>query len=143
MSTAPRIVFDTSTLVAVCIYPDREPAHIFRKALLRFEAVASPETLEEISIVLARPKFNAWRSAEQRQEWVKQYTMSVNEVASSVTITDCRDDKDNKFLELAVSSTASVIISSDDDLLDLHPYNGIQIITLRELSDRLLNRRLE
>ena len=138
MTSAPRIVFDTSTLVAVCIYPDREPAQIFRKALLKFEAVASPDTLEEVSAVLARPKFNAWRSAEQRREWVKQYAMSVDEVTPSVTIADCRDGKDNKFLELAVSSTASIIVSSDDDLLDLHPYHGIEIITLRELKERFL-----
>ena len=36
-------------------------------------------------------------------------------------ITDCRDPKDNKFLELAVSANASCIITGDKDLLILNP----------------------
>jgi hypothetical protein len=44
----------------------------------------------------------------------------------TVTITACRDEKDNKFLELAVSAEATHI---DDDLLTLHPFQGIAIIT--------------
>ena len=41
----------------------------------------------------------------------------------------CRAPKDNKFLELAISGQAEVIITSDKDLLILHPYQSIQIIT--------------
>jgi hypothetical protein len=48
------------------------------------------------------------------------------------TITDCRDPKDNKFLELAVSGKASAIISGDEDLLALHPFRDIPIFTLRD-----------
>jgi hypothetical protein len=32
---------------------------------------------------------------------------------------DCRDPKDNKYLELALTSGAATIVSSDGDLLDL------------------------
>ena len=41
----------------------------------------------------------------------------------------CRDPKDDKFLELAVSGRATHIISEDDDLLALHPFRGIAILT--------------
>ena len=52
------------------------------------------------------------------------------------TITACRDAKDNKFLELAVSGKADCIVSGDDDLLVLNSFRGIKILTLREyLSD--------
>ena len=51
-------------------------------------------------------------------EWV-----DVNE-----QITACRDPKDNKFLELAVSGRATHIITGDTDLLALHPFRGIQIV---------------
>ncbi len=44
------------------------------------------------------------------------------------TITACRDPKDDKFLELAVSGQADLIISSDNDLLVLHPFRGISIL---------------
>ena len=37
-------------------------------------------------------------------------------------ITECRDAKDNKFLELAVCGHATFLISGDKDLLVLHPF---------------------
>lgn len=44
-------------------------------------------------------------------------------------ITECRDVKDNKFLELAVSGQAACLISGDKDLLVLNPFRGIPILT--------------
>jgi predicted nucleic acid-binding protein len=44
-------------------------------------------------------------------------------------ITACRDAKDDKFLSLAVSGSASHIVSGDRDLLLLHPLRGIAIVT--------------
>jgi predicted nucleic acid-binding protein len=43
-------------------------------------------------------------------------------------VTDCRDPKDNKFLELALSGKATHIVSGDEDLLVLHPFRGILIL---------------
>jgi predicted nucleic acid-binding protein len=43
-------------------------------------------------------------------------------------VTDCRDKKDNKYLELALAAGASTIVSSDDDLLVLDPWRGIRIL---------------
>lgn len=40
-------------------------------------------------------------------------------------MTECRDVKDNTFLELALSGKATWIISGDADLLVLHPFRGI------------------
>ena len=45
------------------------------------------------------------------------------------TITDCRDPKDNKFLELALSASATALITGDADLLVLHPFQNISILT--------------
>ena len=44
-------------------------------------------------------------------------------------ITVCRDPKDNKFLELAVAGKANCIVTGDKDLLVLHPFRGINIIS--------------
>ena len=43
------------------------------------------------------------------------------------TITACRDPKDDKFLELAVSGQANLIISSDNDLLVLYWFFGMTV----------------
>ena len=45
------------------------------------------------------------------------------------TISECRDHRDNKFLELAVCGKADFIISGDEDLLVLNRFRNIQIIT--------------
>ncbi len=47
-------------------------------------------------------------------------------------VTDCRDSKDNKFLQLAVSGHATHLVTGDQDLLVLHPYRHIAILTARE-----------
>jgi len=54
-------------------------------------------------------------------------------MAEPVMITErivaCRDPTDDKFLELAVSGNADLILSGDKDLLTLHPFRGIPIVT--------------
>ena len=60
----------------------------------------------------------------------------VEMVEITETFTDCRDAKDNKFLELAVSGKADCIVSGDADLLVLNPFRGIPILTPREFLTR-------
>ena len=50
-------------------------------------------------------------------------------VVVTAVVSVCRDPKDDKFLELAVSGAATHIISGDDDLLSLHPFRGVAIIS--------------
>ncbi|MGN6802815.1 MAG: putative toxin-antitoxin system toxin component, PIN family [Ginsengibacter sp.] len=50
----------------------------------------------------------------------------------SERVNACRDPKDNKFLELAVAAKASCIITGDKDLLELHPFRGIPILTAND-----------
>ena len=44
-------------------------------------------------------------------------------------ITACRDPRDDKFLEVAVAGKADAIVSGDEDLLVLHPFAGIPILS--------------
>jgi uncharacterized protein len=44
-------------------------------------------------------------------------------------VTDCRDPKDDKYLELALAAGAETIVSSDDDLLTLHPWRDVRILS--------------
>jgi putative PIN family toxin of toxin-antitoxin system len=43
-------------------------------------------------------------------------------------IVACRDPKDDKFLEVAATGKADVVVSGDEDLLTLHPFAGIPIV---------------
>ncbi len=61
--------------------------------------------------------------------FVAQLIQDTTIVEVETVVTDCRDPKDNKFLELAVSGNATAIISGDRDLLLLHPFRDIVIVT--------------
>jgi uncharacterized protein len=54
----------------------------------------------------------------------------------SETITVCRDPKDDKLLEFAVSGAADFLVTGDKDLLILNPFRGVEIITPREFLER-------
>ncbi len=47
-------------------------------------------------------------------------------------IAECRDPKDDRFLELAVDGNATCIVSGDSDLLVLNPFRGVRILTPQE-----------
>ncbi len=44
-------------------------------------------------------------------------------------VKECRDPNDDKFSALALSGKASNVVSGDADLLALHPFRGIAIVT--------------
>ena len=48
----------------------------------------------------------------------------------------CRDPKDDKFLDVALAGGAHALITGDLDLLALHPFHGIPIVTPAEFLTR-------
>jgi predicted nucleic acid-binding protein len=49
-------------------------------------------------------------------------------VEPSRRITVCRDSNDDRFLDLAVAGRADALVTGDEDLLVLHPFEGIPIV---------------
>ncbi len=79
--------------------------------------------------MFARPKFAKYVAEGRGELILGLLTKSALQVEPTDRVTDCRDSKDNKYLELALAAGAKTIISSDDDLLVLHPWRGISIVT--------------
>lgn len=122
------IVFDASALVSAALKADSVP----ERALLRAQEVdvfaLSPAINREIVEVLSRPKFAQAIGMERRE-----YVLGIlrNEAIwfdPVLRVNDCRDPKDDKYLELALVSGAQTIVSGDDDLLVLHPWRGVHIL---------------
>lgn len=130
-----RLIFDTSTLIGAILKPKSLPAEVFYHAVRHHHLLASHETLGELIEVIQRDKFDRFRSREERLKVVSHYFGLVALVKPTVLATDCRDEKDNKFLSLALSVPADMMVSSDDDLLILHPYQGIRILTVRQYAE--------
>ena len=133
-----RVVFDTSSLVPACLNPDREPANIFRRTLLAHDIFCSPATFNELASVLTREKLNAWRPLEHRLIWLGLFRESVVFIEPTTLVSECRDPKDDPFLALALSAKAKVLVSSDVHLLEMHPFQGIQILQLAAFKEQFL-----
>jgi putative PIN family toxin of toxin-antitoxin system len=122
------IVFDASALVGAALKSDSIP----ERALLRAEEVdviaLSTAVDAEIAEVLGRPKFAQMIPLARRQQFLASLRTSAVWFEPTERVTDCRDAKDNKYLELALAAGAGTIVSSDDDLLVLHPWRGVQIL---------------
>lgn len=137
MPHAPdRIVADTNCLVSRLLLPESVPAKAVRKAVDDGQLLISDATLEELADVLSRAKFDRYVSLEDRQEFIRVLGRVAERVPITTRIKACRDPKDDKFLEVAVSADADVIVTGDDDLLELHPFRGIEIVTPREYLKR-------
>lgn len=128
---AIKIVVDTNLWISFCIGTKLSTlvdAIIQKKVVLCF----SNELSDEIFSVLKRPKIKAIIKEENVKDLFTILEHRVNFVATTPSIKDCRDAKDNFLLELAVSAEADYLITGDKDLLDLNPYNGISIITAQK-----------
>ncbi len=127
MEARKHIVLDTSVLISALLKPTSLPAQALERARTQYTIVASNETIMELATVLSRDYLSKYRTVDEREEFLGRYSELVKFTPITTQVTDCRDPKDNKFLELALSAQASIIVSSDSDLLVLHPYRGINI----------------
>lgn len=129
-----RVVLDTSTLIGAILLPQSVPRQAFMKALGSGTLCASPATLAELEQVLLREKFDRYLDRDRRLDFLQRYRhqvllFPVTEVDEAALPHACRDPRDNKFLALALRCSADVLVSSDDDLLVLNPWQDIPILT--------------
>lgn len=122
-------IIDTNTLLSAFLSLNSKPAIAYEKAKGKGFILSSPETYGEFCDVFVRKKFDKYISLETRLEIIEDFAQLTVFIKPVETITECRDPKHNKFLDLAVSANASCIITGDKDLLVLHPFRGIPILT--------------
>lgn len=104
------------------------PRRAFRRALERDVPALSRAVWDEIAAVMHRPRLARFVRAELRDELLDALRRAAVWFEPAEAVTDCRDAKDNKYLELALASGAAAIVSSDADLLVLHPWRDVRIL---------------
>lgn len=124
-----RIVLDTNVLVSAALRPRGTPGRCLQIATATGMALLSRETAEEFAEVLLRDKFDRYVSVRDRESFLRAFIEKAEVVEMTETIEACRDPKDDKFLEAAVGGRAAYLVSGDEDLLVLHPFRGIPILT--------------
>lgn len=127
--TTNRIVVDTNILVSFLLIPNSPPNKAVKKAIHEGTLLVSDDTLEELSTVLASAKFNNYISIEDRQEFIRKLLRITEKVTITKRIQECRDPKDDKFLEVAINGRATIIISGDQDLLVMNPSKDFEIVS--------------
>ena len=128
MTAQKRLVLDTNLLARGMLFRGSTPRQAIVKAHNEGVLLASDATLAEMLEVFQPPLFDRATSLEVRDALCRQYAQRCKIVTVHSTIQACRDPKDDKFLALAVDGRADFIVTSDKDLLALHPFRGIAIL---------------
>jgi putative PIN family toxin of toxin-antitoxin system len=129
MPPAERVVVDTNIFVSRLLRFDSVPGRAAEKAIHQAVLLVSQPTMSELADVLAQAKFDRYVTIEQRLQFIRLIAHTAQFVPIVYPIRECRDPKDDKFLEVALNGRADVIITGDADLLGMHPWRGIAVLS--------------
>lgn len=124
-----RLVLDTNVLVSRLLLPAGTAGQAVDLALARGVLLGSTQTVAELVTVLSRPKFDRYVSVDERRHFVRLLGGIMRIVPITHRVAACRDPKDDKFLHVALNGDAQTLITGDQDLLALHPFHGVVIIS--------------
>ncbi len=123
-----RIVIDTNVLVSFLFWKQSPVRDAVEQAFRHVEVLRSTDTFIELAEVISRPKFDKYLSRTERELFLAFFNDNTTYILVEERINACRDPKDDKFLELAVSGKAGIILTGDTDLLALDPFNDVRIL---------------
>ena len=132
MTNEFRVVVDTNTYISAMLFPGSTPSRAIDLVDRAGTMLVSSELIQELKEVARRSKFDKYVAKLKRLKFVANVVQRAELFEPTETINECRDPKDNKFLELAVSGNASHIITGDADLLVMNPFRGIAIVSPQE-----------
>lgn len=134
--TVKRVVVDTNVLISYTLKPDgvvgKVVDHLLENSVLLF----CQATFIEFETRLWRPKFDRYITLEQRKRVLHDLEAAAIWVEISGAAKYSRDPDDDKFVELALLGQAEVLISGDNDLLDLAEIEGLSILSPRGYWER-------
>ena len=137
----PRVIFDTNALISRLLLPESVASRSVRRLLDLAQPLVSESTLEELAKTLSRGKFDRYVTLTDRQAFFQKYARVAEWVEVTTVVRECRDPRDNQFLELAIDGGADLILTGDADLLTLSPFRGVAVIapsTVLGMSDQSL-----
>jgi putative PIN family toxin of toxin-antitoxin system len=126
-----RAIIDTNILIRALIKPQGTVGPVLTR--LRdgdYTLLYAEPLLDELVAKLALPRIrDKYHLTNEDVETVLALILLRGEpVVPQRRIMACRDPKDNVVLEVAVAGEADYIVTGGDDLLVLHPFEGIPIV---------------
>jgi putative PIN family toxin of toxin-antitoxin system len=138
-----RVVADANVLVSAALARSAQaPPVLTLDAALdgRLELITSPLLLQEIALVLGRPRLQKYLSVEEALRFITDLAAQTSLLADPTGPHPhvCRDPDDDYLIALATAHSAAAIVTGDLDLLAIDSKHlAIEIITPRQLVDRL------
>ena len=130
MKRTKLFIFDVNTLISAFVVGSHTNAKAFDRAINIGRIITSPPIQSELAEVFVRPKFDRFASLEDRITFLTYLDRQMLCWPQPIpTIQASRDPKDDKYLALAVAASAACIITGDKDLLILHPFHHIPIVS--------------
>jgi putative PIN family toxin of toxin-antitoxin system len=123
-----RAVFDTNVVIRAILFRTSSPRLALTRAFEIGLILSSSATRNELREVILRPKFDRYIPLDLRKDAIEDLIEDMEAVGDIDHFQVCIDPKDDKFLQLAVSGRADVIVTGDPHLLQLHPFRGISIV---------------
>jgi putative PIN family toxin of toxin-antitoxin system len=124
-----RVVIDTNVFISRALRVGSNSGMAVDKAWLEATTLFSAATWAELNVVLRRAKFAPYIQPATLGPYLEKIRSFATFIQTPTPIHGCRDPKDDKFLEVAVHGRADGIVTGDSDLLGLHPFRGIAIVT--------------
>lgn len=124
-----RVVIDTSVVISSLLQPEGNSRRAFVIALWDCLPIMSLQTFGELLAVVQRPKFIHKIDESDLMEILDLIATRSENIVVTSTLAVCRDSKDDIFINLAIDGKADVILTRDPDLLVLHPFRNISILS--------------
>lgn len=126
-----RAVVDTNILIRAAIRPHGTVGPIARR--LRdgaYTLIISEWLFDELIEKLNKPRIGLKYHLDEQaiNDFVGELAVSGELVTPTRHIEVCRDVDDNNVLEAATEGKVDYIVTSDEDLLELDPFEGIRIV---------------
>jgi len=129
-----RVILDTNVLLSAILKDSSTPGEVVRVVDNSHTLLCSAATLEEFRRTVLKPYFMRYIGSCRVR--IEAALSAAEQIEIIETVSACRDPKDDKFLEVALNGRAGVIITGDRDLLVLHPWRGIKILSPAVYLDR-------
>jgi putative PIN family toxin of toxin-antitoxin system len=123
-----RVVLDTNVLIAsfiargVC-------TEVFERVVVEHDLFLSQHILDEFEVVMTDKLGFDQHRVERAVALLQRKGQVVEPTPLAAPV--CRDPNDDPVLALALSADADCLVTGDDDLLTLNPFENIPVITPR------------
>jgi putative PIN family toxin of toxin-antitoxin system len=99
--------------------------------------IFSEESLEEFVTVVRRPKISKYITESDIDEILSLFHKYGKLIKVVSSVADCRDQKDNFLLNLAIDSYADYLVTGDSDLLTINHIKKTKIVTWNDFIKKL------